>query len=244
MEARAEQAARRTSLFAAAVLILANLAAFNYGVAATQSLSTSLGLADAPTSVAALACLLPIGISFYSLQAIGYLVDVYYGRQQAERHLGIFAFFVAFFPQLVAGPIERAKHCCRSFVAYTDWTRIVSPPAPAASPGGSSRNWSSPTDWRSSWDQVFAHPDAYGWWVVLLAGLLFVIQLYCDFSGPTMARRRQRRSGARGVHRDRKPMCDGYNLEHKESRGPAMCDCRPEASALPVPSWSARVDER
>jgi alginate O-acetyltransferase complex protein AlgI len=53
--------------------------------------------------------LLPIGISFYTFQTIGYLVDVYRGKIKPEKHLGIFALFVCFFPQLSAGPIERAS---------------------------------------------------------------------------------------------------------------------------------------
>ena len=53
--------------------------------------------------------LLPIGISFYTLQVVGYLLDVYKGKIQPERHLGLFALFTCFFPQLSAGPIERAS---------------------------------------------------------------------------------------------------------------------------------------
>jgi alginate O-acetyltransferase complex protein AlgI len=52
---------------------------------------------------------LPLAISFYTFQAVSYLVDIYYGKQKAERHYGYFSVFFAFFPQLVAGPIERAK---------------------------------------------------------------------------------------------------------------------------------------
>lgn len=51
--------------------------------------------------------LLPVGISFYTFQTLSYSIDVYFGRQKAEKHLGHFALFVSFFPQLVAGPIER-----------------------------------------------------------------------------------------------------------------------------------------
>ena len=52
----------------------------------------------------------PVGISFYVLQTLGYLVDVYRGEVEPERHLGFLALFVSFFPQLVTGPIERAGH--------------------------------------------------------------------------------------------------------------------------------------
>ncbi len=51
--------------------------------------------------------LLPVGISFYTFQTLSYSIDVFYGRQKAEKHLGYFALYVSFFPQLVAGPIER-----------------------------------------------------------------------------------------------------------------------------------------
>ena len=53
---------------------------------------------------------LPVGISFYTFQTMSYTLDVYYKRAKPERHLGQFALFVSYFPQLVAGPIERFKH--------------------------------------------------------------------------------------------------------------------------------------
>lgn len=57
-----------------------------------------------------LSVLLPVGISFYTFQTLSYTIDVYQGRQKPEGHLGIFALYVSFFPQLVAGPIERFSH--------------------------------------------------------------------------------------------------------------------------------------
>ena len=59
--------------------------------------------------------LLPVGISFYTFQAVGYTIDVYRGDIKAEKHLGIYALFVSFFPQLVAGPIERARNLLPQF---------------------------------------------------------------------------------------------------------------------------------
>ena len=59
--------------------------------------------------------LLPVGISFYTFQAIGYTIDVYRGEIKSERNFGIYALFVSFFPQLVAGPIERAKNLLPQF---------------------------------------------------------------------------------------------------------------------------------
>lgn len=59
--------------------------------------------------------LLPVGISFYTFQAVGYTIDVYRREIKAERHIGIYALFVTFFPQLVAGPIERSKNLLPQF---------------------------------------------------------------------------------------------------------------------------------
>ena len=62
-----------------------------------------------------LALLLPIGLSFHTFQAMSYTIEVYRGRQPAERHLGIYALYVMFYPQLVAGPIERPQNLLHQF---------------------------------------------------------------------------------------------------------------------------------
>lgn len=59
--------------------------------------------------------LLPVGISFYTFQAVGYTIDVYRKDIKAEKHIGIYALFVTFFPQLVAGPIERSINLLPQF---------------------------------------------------------------------------------------------------------------------------------
>lgn len=72
--------------------------------------------------------LLPIGISFYIFQAISYIIDVHRGTYHAERHFGIFALYKSFFPQLVAGPIERAANMLPQFhrSVHFDWARLIS----------------------------------------------------------------------------------------------------------------------
>src|ERR1700686_987671 len=71
---------------------------------------------------------LPIGISFYTFQAVGYLVDVFVGNVQAERNFVRFAAFMSFFPQLTAGPIERARHLLPQLerLGEFDYVRAVS----------------------------------------------------------------------------------------------------------------------
>lgn len=75
--------------------------------------------------------ILPVGISFYTFQAIGYIIDVYRGEVKAEKNFVRYALFVSFFPQLVAGPIERSKNLLRQISLLGDansnrweWNRI------------------------------------------------------------------------------------------------------------------------
>ncbi|RUL49032.1 MBOAT family O-acyltransferase [Lysinibacillus antri] len=124
---------------------------------------------------------LPLAISFYTFQAVSYLMDIYYGKQKAERHYGYFSIYFAFFPQLVAGPIERAKKLLPQFkveqsLNYENlsygmkriaWgffkkTLIADRLAPIVS-------------------SVFDSPNPTGSQIVL-ATILFSIQLFADFS--------------------------------------------------------------
>ncbi|MFG6495728.1 MBOAT family O-acyltransferase [Fictibacillus sp. UD] len=124
---------------------------------------------------------LPLAISFYTFQAVSYLVDIFYGKQKAERHYGYFSVYFAFFPQLVAGPIERAKKLIPQLkveqrLSYEDlvygmkriaWgffkkTLIADRLAPIVA-------------------SVYDSPNPSGSEIVL-ATILFSIQLYADFS--------------------------------------------------------------
>ena len=83
------------------------LVVFKYWNFLNDTLASVLGVAGMTTPMPALDILLPIGLSFHTFQALSYTIEVYRGHQPAERHLGIFALYVMFYPQLVAGPIER-----------------------------------------------------------------------------------------------------------------------------------------
>ena len=78
---------------------------FNFFNESAHHIFTHFGMSY---SVPALNVILPVGISFYTFQTLSYSIDVYQGKKEPERHLGIFSLYVAFFPQLVAGPIERS----------------------------------------------------------------------------------------------------------------------------------------
>ena len=109
----AEPGARGKQRLALAVCIVLNLsilAVFKYGNFAIESVEGLLRLLNVSVSENRLNLLLPVGISFYTFQALGYSIDVYRGDVKAEKDLIRYALFVSFFPQLVAGPIERSKN--------------------------------------------------------------------------------------------------------------------------------------
>ena len=80
---------------------------FNFFIDSAQDALQLIGIAVRPIY---LELLLPVGISFYTFQTLSYTIDIYKGDQKPEKSLAHFALYVAFFPQLVAGPIEKAKN--------------------------------------------------------------------------------------------------------------------------------------
>ena len=127
--------------------------------------------------------LLPVGISFYTFQAVGYTIDVYRGDIKPEKHLGIYALFVSFFPQLVAGPIERASSLLPQFRQKFDFDAV------RISAGMKQMLWGLfmkvvVADRVSTYvDAVYNNADHHNGTSLLLATLFFAIQIYCDFGG-------------------------------------------------------------
>ena len=102
--------ARRKYLILSVVTNLGLLFSFKYADFAGSSLNALFESFNVLANVPAFNLLLPVGISFYTFQSMSYTIELYRGRIEPERHLGYFALYVAFFPQLVAGPIERPAH--------------------------------------------------------------------------------------------------------------------------------------
>ena len=127
--------------------------------------------------------LLPVGISFYTLQSIGYLVDVYRGTIEPERHLGHFALYMAFFPKLVSGPIERAGHLIPQFrqAHSLDAQRLFG--------GLRLMLWGMfkkvvIADRLAVYvNEVYAQPGGYAGWTIVIATLFSAVHIYSDFSG-------------------------------------------------------------
>ncbi len=160
--------------------ILATFKYFNFFADVLRDLLGALGLhADWPT----LNILLPVGISFYTFQAISYTIDVYRGKTKATRQLLPFMTYIAFFPQLVAGPIERADHLMPQLTsprrfdcgqAVTGMRQILWGLAKKVLIANTMGNYL---------DTMLYNPLAMNAWTIVLAAILFAIQIYADFSG-------------------------------------------------------------
>ena len=92
------------------ILCLSVLFFFKYFNFVSASVADFLSLFAIRMNPLTLKVLLPVGISFYTFQTLSYVIDVYRGDIPAERHFGYYAAFISFFPQLVAGPIERTRN--------------------------------------------------------------------------------------------------------------------------------------
>jgi D-alanyl-lipoteichoic acid acyltransferase DltB (MBOAT superfamily) len=99
---------KKLILAGTAILCLGVLFVFKYFNFVSSSITSVFNLFSIKLSPITVNLLLPVGISFYTFQTLSYVIDVYRGDVKAEKHFGIYATFVSFFPQLVAGPIERS----------------------------------------------------------------------------------------------------------------------------------------
>ena len=160
--------------------ILGTFKYFNFFVDSFAELVSSVGLHANP---AHLNIILPVGISFYTFQSLSYAIDIYRREIRATDRFLDFALFVSFFPQLVAGPIERARNLIPQLsnprvITLEDTTRglylivfglfkkvaIADGVAPFV-------------------DQTFGSTGTLSWADVVLGTVMFAVQIYCDFSG-------------------------------------------------------------
>ena len=152
----------------------------NFFQEALQSVSSFIGFQlDLPH----IQLLLPIGISFYTFQTLSYSLDVYRGTIKPEKHFGKFALFVSFFPQLVAGPIERAKNLIPQFsqTFAFDYERIKN--GFLLILAGLFKKVVI-ADRLSEYVQfVYSNPEQQHGIDSLIATYFLTIQVYCDFSG-------------------------------------------------------------
>lgn len=166
------------------IINLGILFVFKYFNFTVDNLNLILTKAGGREISASLQLLLPVGISFYTFQALSYTVDVYRGDVEAEHNPFRYALFVSFFPQLVAGPIERSGHLLSQLQEMDqkrlyDWKRIKK--------GLILMLWGMflkvvVADRLARYvDMVFNSFKAYGTVELVVAAIFFTFQIYCDF---------------------------------------------------------------
>lgn len=177
---------RKKLLLVSLIGNLGLLGFFKYWGFFVDSAATALASLGLEANVPTLQVLLPVGISFYTFQTLSYVIDVYRRDMEPERSLTQFALFVAFFPQLVAGPIERATHLLPQLRNLPTSRRQI--------------------DWSGSAllilrglfrkvviadgvaplvNEVFAAPGSFGSITVAMGVIAFSLQIYGDFAGYT-----------------------------------------------------------
>ena len=127
--------------------------------------------------------LLPVGISFYTFQAISYTIDVYRGDIKPTRDALAFGVFIAFFPQLVAGPIERATNLLPQFLREKSFDYATAVVGMRQILWGLSKKIIIADGMGRFVDQLLANPYSYSGSSMVWAGILFAVQIYADFSG-------------------------------------------------------------
>ena len=140
-------------------------------------------LLDFNYSIKALEIILPLGLSFHTLQSLAYIIEVYRGEQKAEYNFGIYSLYVMFYPQLVAGPIERPQNLLRQFYEKHsfDYKRVTD--GLKLMVVGLFKKIVIADRLAIFVNQVYDSPTQYNGLTLVVATVLFAFQVYCDFSG-------------------------------------------------------------
>lgn len=174
---------KRITLALACLSSIGVLFLFKYFNFINESIANTLSFFNIPFEPIILNLLLPVGISFYTFQTLSYVIDVYNGQIIAEHHFGKYATFVSFFPQLVAGPIERTDNLLPQIKEEHKFSYA------SASYGLKQMAWGFfkkivIADTVSKYTcRAFDYPRSYQGFALVLATAMFTIQIYCDFSG-------------------------------------------------------------
>lgn len=181
---KAKDYKRKNGILAGTILAcLGLLFFFKYFNFVSQSVTDVLSMFALQLNPVILNLVLPVGISFYTFQTLSYVIDVYKGDITAEHHFGKYAAFISFFPQLVAGPIERASNLLPQIKAEHKFDYNQ------ASYGLKLMAWGYfkkivIADTLSQYvSKVYDAPQQFQGFSLVLATFFFTIQVYCDFSG-------------------------------------------------------------
>jgi alginate O-acetyltransferase complex protein AlgI len=174
---------RKLFLIASIAANIGVLAMFKYYNFLDRNLSLLLHTTGHINPFPLLSIILPIGLSFHTFQAMSYTIEVYRGHQTAERHFGIYALYVMFYPQLVAGPIERPQNLIHQFYEKHefDYKRVTD--GLKLMLWGLFKKVVIADRLAIIVDNVYDHPTNFTGLSLIIATVFFAFQIFCDFSG-------------------------------------------------------------
>jgi len=184
MLGREERASRRKLLLAASIVVnLGFLGFFKYYNFFLDNFVTAFTVMGMPIKAGMLNVLLPVGISFYTFQTLSYSIDVYRRKLEPARDPVAFAAFVCFFPQLVAGPIERATNLLPQFQAKRTFDHAKAVDGLRQMLWGMFKKVVIADNCAEYANLIFNNSADHGGATLVLGAMLFAFQIYGDFSG-------------------------------------------------------------
>lgn len=181
---KAKQVSTRKRLLLGSIISnLGLLMYFKYANFFIDSFVQSFRFFGAEIEPVTLNIILPVGISFYTFQTLSYTIDIYYKKIEPTKNLLAFFSFVAFFPQLVAGPIERAKHLLPQFFVVHKFNYRYVRSGFLLMAFGLFKKMVIADRLGILVNQVYNDPTSYSGGALIVATIAFAFQIYCDFSG-------------------------------------------------------------
>ena len=183
IERTPDHARKKAYLMMSIVSVCAILFVFKYFNFFNNNLTALARVLHWNYPIKTLRLILPIGLSFHTFQSLSYVFEVYRGRQPAEKHFGLYSLYVMYFPQLVAGPIERPQNLLHQFkeVKRFDWQRLWN--GASLSLWGLFKKVVVADSLAIYTDTIYNNSRQHTGTSLLLATYFFAIQIYCDFSG-------------------------------------------------------------
>ncbi len=170
-------------LGAVVLTLLGILLVFKYWNFAVDTINVVCQKIAVPLHPVTVQLLLPVGISFYIFQALSYVIDVYRGEIEPELHFGKYAVFVSFFPQLVAGPIERSRNLLSQVSSRHEFDYQTAVYGIKLMAWGFFKKMVVADNLAAYVDTVYADVNAYRGFSLAVISVFFSLQIYCDFSG-------------------------------------------------------------
>ena len=183
MMERADTGRKKLWIWIGILSTLGSLFFFKYFAFTMETIASIAQAISLPMDDFTLNIIMPLGISFYTFKAVGYVIDVYRGKQKAETHFGYYATFISYFPDVLSGPIDRADVLLPQLKSEKCFHYQEGVYALRLMLLGFAKKILVADLLTRYVDVIFNEVTRYNGFTLVLASLLYTIQIYCDFSG-------------------------------------------------------------